>query len=90
MIMNKRLNRSILLLVALCLAVAALFCVAVVPVSAAEDSELTLELIGDSTIYLKKGTEYKEYGATAYDSVEGDLTDAVVIQNSVNKDSVGT
>jgi len=88
--MNKRLNRSILLLVALCLAVAALFCVAVVPVSAAEDSELTLELIGDSTIYLKKGTEYKEYGVTACDSVEGDLTEAIVVKNNVNKDSVGT
>ena len=54
------------------------------------ESTLSLSLIGNSTIYLQKGTEYKEYGATAYDTVEGDLTESIIINNTVNKDAVGT
>ena len=62
-----------------------------VSVAAAEDeSTLLLSLIGDTTIYLQKGTEYKEFGATAYDTVEGDLTENIAIHNTVNKDTVGT
>lgn len=62
-----------------------------VSVAAAEDeSTLSLSLIGDTTIYLQKGTEYKEFGAIAHDSVEGDLSDRIVIDNTVNKDAVGT
>lgn len=59
-------------------------------VKAETESTLSLTLIGDSTIYLYKGTEYKEFGATAYDTVEGDLTDSIVINNNVYKDTVGT
>ena len=58
--------------------------------AAEEESTLSLSLVGNSTIYLQKGTEYKEFGATAYDTVEGDLTESIVIHNSVNKDTVGT
>lgn len=54
------------------------------------ESTLSLSLIGNSTIYLQKGTEYKEFGAIAYDSVEGDLTESIIINNTVNKDAVGT
>lgn len=58
----------------------------------AEEAEPTLSitLVGNSTIYLQKGTEYKEFGATAYDTVEGDLTESIAINNPINKDSVGT
>ncbi len=55
-----------------------------------EESTLSITLIGNDTIYLQKGTEYKEFGATAYDTVEGDLTEDIVIENPVNKDTVGT
>ena len=54
------------------------------------ESTLSLSLIGNSTIYLQKGTDYKEFGAIAYDSVEGDLTESIIINNTVNKDAVGT
>lgn len=62
-----------------------------ISVAAAEgESTLSLSLVGNSTIYLQKGTEYKEFGATAYDTVEGDLTESIVINNTVNKDTAGT
>ena len=65
--------------------------VGAISVSAEEaESTLSITLVGNSTIYLQKGTEYKEFGATAYDTVEGDLTESIVINNPINKDSVGT
>lgn len=58
----------------------------------AQDSEgLTIELLGDSTIYLIPNSEYVELGATAYDSIDGDISDDIVINSSsINNKVEGT
>lgn len=79
------------IIASICITLTMIIGVCGVSASAAEgESTLSLSLIGDSTIYLQKGTEYREFGATAYDTVEGDLTESITIKNSVRKDTVGT
>lgn len=49
----------------------------------AEETEgLTIELLGDETIYLFPNSEYVEFGAKAYDSLDGDISDDIVINSS--------
>lgn len=48
-----------------------------------------VSLKGDSTIYLKAGTEYVEMGATAWDNMDGDLTASIGISNQVNMNQKG-
>ena len=51
---------------------------------------LTLTLNGDEEIHLWIGTEYQELGATAYDTVDGDLTDSIIVDaSSIDKDVEG-
>ena len=55
-----------------------------------DPEEFTLTLLGEDTIYYVKGTDYQELGATAYDPVDGDLTNEIVINSSsVNTNVVG-
>lgn len=50
----------------------------------------TIELIGDGTIILNVGEEYKEQGAKAQDEKDGDLTDRIEIGGNVNTKQEGT
>ncbi|MBO5906621.1 MAG: DUF5011 domain-containing protein [Clostridia bacterium] len=89
--MKRQFTKLFWVIATICLAFAMIIGVGSITASAADgECTLSLSLIGDSTIYLKKGTEYKEFGATAYDTVEGDLTKNIAINNPVKKDTVGT
>ena len=54
-----------------------------------ETSILSIKLKGDKEITLIKGSEYKEPGYTAHDSIEGDLTNRVIIDSNLNTNIVG-
>ena len=91
--MKRQFQKLFAVLITLCMAIVMVIGMGSISVAAAEgegESTLSLSLIGNSTIYIQKGTEYKEFGATAYDTVEGDLTESIVINNKVKKDTVGT
>ena len=89
--MKRQFQKLFTILITLCMAFVMVIGIGSISVAAAEEeSTLSLSLVGNSTIYLQKGTEYKEFGATAYDTIEGDLTASIVINNTVNKDTVGT
>ena len=89
--MKRQFTKLFSIIATICIALTMIIGVCGISVAAAEgESTLSISLIGDSTIYLQKGTEYKEFGATAYDTVEGDLTENIVINNNVYKDTVGT
>lgn len=47
-------------------------------------------LVGNDTINLYVGEEYKELGYNAYDNYDGDLTEKVVVTNNVNINKEGT
>ncbi|MFA5000899.1 MAG: immunoglobulin-like domain-containing protein [Candidatus Paceibacterota bacterium] len=49
-----------------------------------------ITLVGDSTVNLEVGTSYTDAGATANDSVEGDLTSQIVSAGTVDTSTVGT
>ncbi len=49
-----------------------------------------LTLLGDNPMEVEKGSPYIEPGATAWDSVDGDLTNKIVITGGVNTDIIGT
>ncbi len=53
-----------------------------------EKPEITL--LGNNSIYLKVGEKYVEYGATAYDSCDGNITEKIKIESNVNVMSPGT
>ena len=60
-------------------------------VYAQEVEGLTIELLGDETIYLVTNSEYVEFGAKAYDSIDGDISDYIVINSSsINNTREGT
>lgn len=89
--MKRQFTKLFGVIATICIALTMIIGVCGISVAAAEgESTLSISLIGDSTIYLQKGTEYKEFGATAYDTVEGDLTESITINNGVQKDTVGT
>lgn len=48
-----------------------------------------ITLNGDEAIELEVGDTYEEMGATAYDDVDGDLTDAIEISGEVDTDKPG-
>ncbi len=54
------------------------------------DNEPSIELKGKEKIYLYKGYNYKEPGYEAKDDCDGDLTDKVKVEGSVDKDNLGT
>lgn len=49
-----------------------------------------LALQGPTTIYLKQGTTYKEKGYTASDNCDGDLTNNVKVEGTINTNQEGT
>lgn len=55
-----------------------------------EESILTLELKGDSTVILEEGNEYVEPGYTATDTIDGDLTNDVNVEENINTLVPGT
>lgn len=48
-----------------------------------------ISLNGDSTIYIKLGTSYVDKGATAIDNLDGDITDKITVNSSVNTNKKG-
>ncbi len=48
----------------------------------------TIQLIGPDEITIQKGTPYKEFGATATDATDGDLTNSITISGSVDVNTV--
>jgi len=53
-------------------------------------SEPTISLNGESTVYVVVGNAYKESGYSASDTCDGDITDKVEIDGSVNTSVAGT
>ena len=49
-----------------------------------------LILIGDSTIFISKGSVYTEQGATATDNYDGVITGDVITSGNVNNNQIGT
>ena len=54
------------------------------------DNKPEIKLKGNETITLYTGTEYKEPGFEATDECDGDLTDKVRVEGSVDKSKTGT
>lgn len=50
----------------------------------------SITLIGESIVALASGDEYIEMGATATDDIDGDVTESIVINGSVNTTTIGT
>lgn len=59
-------------------------------VRVADNAVPVVTLIGGTTVNVECGGSYTELGATAADSCEGDLSDAIVISGSVNTDVAGS
>lgn len=49
----------------------------------------SIVLKGKETVYIYKGSSYKEDGYSAYDNCDGDITDKVVVTNNVNSNVTG-
>ena len=49
----------------------------------------TISLNGDDKIYLSVGSNYEELGANAIDNCDGNLTDKIEIESSLNNNEVG-
>ena len=49
----------------------------------------TISLNGDDKIYLSVGSNYEEQGANAIDNCDGNLTDKIEIESSLNNNEVG-
>ena len=61
-----------------------------VPTPPPTSSILTISLKGDNPATIIKGQKYDDRGYTANDSIEGDLTNRVTIEGTVNTNEVGT
>ena len=55
-----------------------------------DDIKPVINLVGNGTLILNVGEEYKENGATAKDDKDGDLTQNIKIQSNVNTGAEGT
>ncbi len=55
-----------------------------------DDASPTIRLSSGSVVYVKQGNAYKEYGYTAVDGCDGDLTSKVVVEGSVDTSKLGT
>ena len=49
-----------------------------------------LSLIGDSTIFISKGSSYTDQGATATDNYDGVISGNVITSGSVNNNQIGS
>lgn len=54
-----------------------------------DEEKPIIKLNGTKNLYLKKGQEYIEYGATAYDECDGDISDNIKITNNIDINSLG-
>ena len=52
-------------------------------------SKLTLDLKGESNINIVKGDTYHESGYLAHDSVDGDLTNKVLVEGNLDTETIG-
>ncbi|MCR1024374.1 DUF5011 domain-containing protein [Cellulophaga baltica] len=59
-------------------------------INAADTTAPVITRNGPASITLTVGDTYNDAGATALDNVDGDITTDIVIDNTVNKDIVGT
>ena len=50
----------------------------------------TITLLGDTEVIHEQGEPYVDAGATAYDVLDGDLTDDIAVIGSVDSDTTGT
>ena len=50
----------------------------------------TITLNGEASVRLASGVLYSEQGATAVDDIDGDITDKIVIEGTINTTVVGT
>jgi hypothetical protein len=48
-----------------------------------------ITLTGATKVYVEKGSQYVDLGATAYDNEDGDITQDIEITNNVNTSIVG-
>ena len=53
-------------------------------------SILTISLKGDNNVTIIQGSKYEEPGFTAHDSIEGDLTNRVITNGTVDTNTIGT
>jgi hypothetical protein len=49
-----------------------------------------IELLGEASVNIPAGQEYPDPGATAFDDIDGDITDKIVVSGSINSTVVGT
>uniref|UniRef100_A0A6C0KLI6 Pesticidal crystal protein Cry22Aa Ig-like domain-containing protein n=1 Tax=viral metagenome TaxID=1070528 RepID=A0A6C0KLI6_9ZZZZ len=59
-------------------------------VEVVDDNIPVITLIGDSSVTISLAEEYDDSGATAFDNVDGDITDNIIVTNPVNINAVGT
>lgn len=55
----------------------------------ADNDKPKITLNGSNTVYLKLGAVYNEQGATAYDTCDGNITDKIQIDGSVDSNILG-
>lgn len=55
-----------------------------------DEEKATIKLNSSRHLYLNVGQEYIEYGATAYDSCDGDITQNIKITNNIDINTLGT
>ncbi len=53
-------------------------------------SSPAIQLRGDSNVTIGVGENYTDPGATAYDSLDGDLTDKIVVRSNLDVSEIGT
>ncbi|WP_282166082.1 immunoglobulin-like domain-containing protein, partial [Cellulophaga baltica] len=58
-------------------------------INPADTTAPAITLVG-ADVTINQGQEYTDQGATALDDVDGDITTDIVVDNTVNKDVVGT
>jgi hypothetical protein len=61
-----------------------------VTVQSSDTTKPVITLLGSSYVTVKVGRTYADAGATAYDSVDGDITSRIVTQSNVNTSRAGT
>ncbi len=61
-----------------------------VQVQVSDTTPPTLSLVGSSTINHEQGSLYTDQGASAFDSVDGDLSSIIQVSGSVNSNIAGT
>lgn len=70
--------------------IASLFLEEIIPKLPPISSIPEISLYGDNPLKLKVGDTYEEPGFSAYDSIDGDLTEQIIITGEVNTNESGT